>query len=949
MDGGTRILTKEVEGFATARRRLVLRLACVRGAWTAVAAALALVYADLICQFSPEARLVLAAASGATVLVLMAAAYRRSTRTRSEERMVARILESRDDSLQNDLINAIDFEDALKKGVAPEISSDLMRQEIELAAQKLRCVEDPAAVLKPPELRRDYRLLAGALILGLASAAAFPRVFGAILPRYIDPYGDHPPYCATRFAVEPASGTIDYGEDFPIRVVTSGRPVENVELVVEDAHGETISRQPMLDGGEEGFTKTLENVRDEARYYAAVERGRSKRYTLSITKNPRFDSVTASYAFPAYTHMQPKTRLLGSPGELKAYAGTTVTLSVTSNRPLKRGPIRVYGEAAEMTPTTDPHTVSGAFVIGKAGEFSARLIDVEGLESRADFAGTIAIIPDDKPEIAIVSPGHHSFATASAKVPLIIEAKDDLGIAKITLYRNLNDMPDAAKVLFESEGGDVFANPIEMLDLADLGLRPGDVIDYYATATDTLPESPQTAASPSYRLAIISDEEYKEFIQSETTAAELKDKYDALLEELDAIKAAQQDLAEKTKALQDTFAREGALSEDEQKQLQEAQAEQAKLRERAEALAKRMKDEAAAPAIFDIEQDYKKSLAELAERIARAGESMESSGEQMQQAETAPDAAQRTGAMRQSQESQQQALKELGESAQDYRDQIQKANEDLAKVYDLLSDVETFKQLYAAQQDLERQARTLKDIATPGMDEQIRLKELAEAQEQVRQGLEQLESDLREHARGVEEDYPKVAQDARDLADEMKERQIAGLMKGASDRMSAGDAAQGHGNAQQAMEQMQAMVNFAEMAQGAGSACELRLRIVMGKNPGMTMNQLGKSLARAAGMGPGFGMGSGGVGGMSASSAQFNVYGSESPTGKADKESPAGGRRMHDAQAAPVNPESLAGSIEEAPVPKSDDLDLETGGAERFMESYRTLIEAYFKRAAEEK
>ncbi|MBX7255617.1 MAG: hypothetical protein K1Y02_04570 [Candidatus Hydrogenedentes bacterium] len=947
MDSEALILTKAVEGFAAARRRQVLRLALVRGVWAAGVAMLALVYADLLLQLLPEARLFMTATAGATILAVVFAAYRWATRTPSEQRMIARILEVRDDSLQNDLINAIDFEDALKKGVTPDISSDLMRKEIDVAAQKLGSVTDPAEALKPPELTRDYWRLASVLVLCLALTAFFPRVFGAIIPRYLDPYGDHPPYCATNFVVEPAGGTIDYGEDYTVRVTTSGRDVDNVDLAVEDMQGNLISRQPMLDGGEEGFTKTFENVRDDVRYYAAIERGRSKRYALTLTKNPRFDSVVVSYEFPPYTHIQPKTRLLGTPAEVKAYAGTKVTLSVTSNRPLKGGPLNVYGEASEMTPTTDPNTVSGAFMLSKAGDFSAKLIDVDGLESRATYTGAIAVVPDEKPEIAVVSPGHHSFATPSAKVPLIIEAKDDLGIAKVTLYRNLNDMPDSSKILFTSDGGEVFANPIEVLDLADLGVRPGDIIDYYVTATDTLPDSPQTAASPSYRLAIISDDDYKEFMQSQTTAQELKDKYDALLNELDEIKSAQQALAEKTKALEEKLAREGSLSADEQKELQEAQAEQAKLKERADALAQKMKDEAAAPPIFDIEKDYKKALADMAERVARAGEMMQSSQENMQKAEAAQDAAQRAGALQQSQGNQQEALKELGETSQEYRDQIQKANEELAKVYDLMADVEVFKQLFAAQQDVERQARSLKSITTPTLDEQIRLKELADLQDQIRQGLEQLSKDLRTHAANVEKDYPKVAQDARDIADEMEQRKIAGLMKDAMDRMTAGDAPQGHGNAQRAVEEMKAMVKFAQMGQGAGSACEFRLRIMMGMNPGGTMGQLGKSLGSM--MGQGLGMGAGGQGGMSASSAQFNVYGSESPNGKPDKENPAGSRRMHDAQADPVAPESLAGSIEEAPIPKSYELDSESGGAERFMDSYRSLIEAYFRRAAEEK
>ena len=59
-------------------------------------------------------------------------------------------------------------------------------------------------------------------------------------------------------------------------------------------------------------------------------------------------------------------------------------------------------------------------------------------------------------------------------------------------YRNLYDIPDSDNLLFTSDGGEIFANPIEVHDLADLGLRPGDIIDYYATVTDTQPDSPHS-------------------------------------------------------------------------------------------------------------------------------------------------------------------------------------------------------------------------------------------------------------------------------------------------------------------------------------------------------------------------------------------------------------------------------------------------------------------------
>jgi hypothetical protein len=267
-------------------------------------------------------------------------------------------------------------------------------------------------------------------------------------------------------------------------------------------------------------------------------------------------------------------------------------------------------------------------------------------------------------------------------------------------------------------------------------------------------------------------------------------------------------------------------------------------------------------------------------------------------------------------------------------------------VYKLLNDMEAFKELFRAQQDLERQAKTYADEATPSLDRQIRLSQLSEAQQLVRQEMEKLKGRLRDHADEIQEDYPKVAQDARTIAGEIESRHIEGLMDSAAARRGAGQAYEGHGDARGAREQMEAMIQFVKQGGGAGSQCELRLRIQMGLNPGNTLGQLCKSMRPGFGLGQGLGMGAGS--GESSSATPFDVYGSETPTGRPDRESPAGGRRVHDAQAQAGASGLLAGSIEEAPESAPPPPDTVAEGGERFMEEYRALIEAYFKRAAEE-
>ncbi len=940
-------LRQKLHEFTLSWRRLVGALTLVRALWVAVLGVLTLVYADLLLILPAPVRMGVSGVFILTLIVVAVVTFRRHTRTASEDRLVARLVEQSTPDLHNDLINAVDFEEALAGEVHPGVSRDLMGHEIMVASDKVSRILH-VDTLRPPSLRGELRILAGELIVFAVLAFVFVEVFAAILPRYLDPAGDHPPYSPTRLAVEPANATVEYGANQIIHVTATGKKPKQMLLVLTESDGRTVSTLPMLDGGEGTYFQTIENIHTNLVYYAEIPRSRSKRYTLSLSKTPRIDSVAVTYTYPEYTHLPPKSRLLSkNDATLTAYAGTNVNLDLTSNRPLQGGPVEVNGKTLALTRSDDEATASVAFPLEQTGTIWARLVDVEGIESTDTFTGKIEIMPDKRPEVTVVSPGKHSFAIPDAQVPIVIEARDDLGIENIALFRSHNGSKDDRKNLYDGAGTEIFTSVTELLDFADLGVRPGDVIEYYATATDTLPDSPQTASTPAFQIAIISFEAYRDFMQKQLTAEDLKNKYDQILEKIEALAKTQETLEALTRDLEQKLAESGALSEEEQKLLEKAQEQQATLAKDAGDLAEELQQAARQPAIFDIEKEYKKSLQEFARRLEDAQEHMQAGRADMENARSASEGNAGRESLQQARRHQKDAMEQLGKSAEQFKEQIQQANEDLARVYKLLNDVEQFKQLYRAQQMLERQARTYKDLQTPDLDEQIRLKELAEAQDAIRENLGQLQEQLREHAAEIEADYPQVAQDARDIADGIETRQIPGLMEGASEKLSASNAPDGHADARAALEALESMIAFCQAAQGQGSQqCELRLKIQMALNPGNTLGQLAQSLG-APGLGQGFGMGGQG-GGMASSAVPFDVYGSDAFGNPRDPEHSSISRRQVNAQAQPEPSESLAGSFEELATAKNEDFQVDVDGGERVVEEYRPLIEAYFRGLAGE-
>ncbi|HRK35118.1 MAG TPA: hypothetical protein PLJ47_11035, partial [Candidatus Hydrogenedentes bacterium] len=177
-------LAQTVRRYAASRRRRVGALACVRAAWLAIAALLALVYIDVLVQLGPQARLYLLGIAALGLAGIAVITYRRHARAQSEQRLVARLLEQGDSNLGNDLINALEFEELLARDAPLTASKPLMRRGVSLASEKAAHVTH-TEILAPPSLRRESRFVMLGMATLAVSAVVFAGVFQAVLPRYL--------------------------------------------------------------------------------------------------------------------------------------------------------------------------------------------------------------------------------------------------------------------------------------------------------------------------------------------------------------------------------------------------------------------------------------------------------------------------------------------------------------------------------------------------------------------------------------------------------------------------------------------------------------------------------------------------------------------------------------------------------------------------------------------
>ena len=934
------------------RRWNVWRLILVRSLWVGLASVILCFYLDAVLQLGPRMRLTLNAASAAAVIATALLTWWRLNRTTARDKMLARLVECEHPELGNDLTNAIDFEGRLKGGRREAASLALMQKGIERGAQSFGQVETLES-LKPPTLRRESFVLVGILAAWAICAIIFYPWMFAEVPRFLSPFADHPPYSPTRLVVNPAGAVVDYGKNITINVTARGRMPKDVSLVVANpADGQTTSI-PMFKSEDGKYFQTIEDVRSDLTYWAAVERGRSKYYRIDLCKSPRIESVQVRYCYPGYSRLPERNASLSrEDNTLKAYKGTQVMMTVRSNRPLGGGTVSIGGQTYACAGQAD-ETATGEFPLTGQGDFSLSVTDTEGNASTEPFKGKVSIIPDNKPMVSIVSPAVQSLAIPTAKIPVVIEAQDDLGIGDVSLFRSHNESEDARKHLLKNAAG-TFVSVAETLDLADLGVRPGDVIDFYATATDSLPESPQTMASEPYRIQIISEEEYAQMMRNQMTAKDLRPKYDNIINQMNQLVAAQEQLARETQALKESLAQAGEAppSQSDQERLADLERRQNELAEKTQSLAKKLEEESRNPPVVDIEKDYKQFLAEFSQRMTTAEDHMGKSAGEMNQGAKA--GAQCPTHLAVAMDEQKKALEELGAQTQEMKDKIQQANREIEKVIKLMADVETFKALYVGQKNVTRQTKSYGEVEAQDLDTRTRLAELGDRETSLQKQLDTLKGQFREHGQEIEQEYPKVADDAARIADEIEQRKIPDLMQTGAGFLTRGSGVQGYPNVLEALKQMAAMISFCESAGGKGCEnCEFRLKIQMALNPGDTLNQLSQGLSMGQGMGSGL-MGALGRGASGFAGGQSNiaVFGNEtfgedmltdSSLISAEKKAEA------QAIALPERRDSLAGNIEELTPQSKRDVDADVKGDARMMAEYRQLIEAYFRRLAEER
>jgi hypothetical protein len=864
----------------------------------------------------------------------------------------ARLLESRHPRLGSKLINLLQLRAQAQDPALAPLTRDLAALAISGYAEELRHepIEQLARTDRLGIEAKHAALGLGGFALLLALLFNITRVE---IPRFFDPFGDHPPYSFTRLEIsDPATdgAQVIYNQGLLITARSSGhRPGELFLSYFPAGQPEQVTTVPMFDKGERGFTQQIDSIRTDLVVFAHTKNRHalSKQRRIAVVLTPRLEKAWVKITPPVYTGLPPDEKPL-SFKNIKALAGSTLEFRLASNRPLSSGHVAVSTttgvEGLTLTPSAEGE-VLGSMVAMVPAQLQFSLLDRDGHPSQEAWESTLTVTHDLPPEVQVTNPNTDSFVAMDFKAEPVIEASDDYGVKTVRIHTARNGVFGEPRV-FTPERVALHARETVVFNFQEMGLASGDTVSVFAEAIDTAPE-PHIARSKTITFTVITTEEYNAFLRERTDLADIEAKYTKLVNALHDLVEAQKKLGEEIAAMKDqlTKARTDAEKAAVQQKLDELLAKQEALNKQLNQLADTMENFVRDQPLYDIEAELKNTLAEKAQEIR---DSTKANAEALEGAASAAPAGQQPPSQEMLDElkkASDEQLARLGATEQEARDEVLQPLEDLSLLHEIIKDINRFKELYAAQQELAKQAQAYNRSTPLNREDQLALRDLAAQEKQIGDQLDAVEQKLWEDGKAAAEKFPKAAESAQGIAQRMGDLKLQTLANQATREMLAGQGGNGANLAETLRGEMEKLFSQCN-GQGEGMNNELDqyLGIQRAMKPANNFRQMMQTRKFGSGFKAGFGgQGNGGADGYAVTTGPNpNVLGNEARISESEK-AQLSGNGKNNASPNSAEPSVALDKADIVEGMQAVNRESEAVQGETTIEQYSDLVEKYFK------
>ncbi len=913
--------------------------------------------ADVLLHLSAPMRLRLSAGFCALLLGTLLRALWVGCFKRTPLAQTARVLEARDPRLGSKLINILQLRAQTTDLQLEPLTRELAGYAVAESAREIAPV-DFQALTGTDRPAREAKRLALALASSLAILGFAHDITGTEVPRFLDPFGDHPPYSFTRITItEPAVDNVPvvYGQNAMIAAQTHGhRPTDLFVTFFPPGEPDKAVTVPMFDKGAQGFAQQIEGVKTDLIVVAHSKNRHSlsTQRRIAVQRTPRLEKATLKINSPAYTRLAPEERDVPMGKSVKALEGSRIEVRLESNRPLRAGRVELVKGPGDVETialsTATERAVNGGFTVEKPGLLRFSLVDESGNPSSETWECSLQVTHDLPPEVQVTNPSSDSFVAMDFKVEPAFEATDDYGVDSLRIHQGLNGKFGDARVI-NYEGIARKVRETQPLDLASMNLKSGDQISFFAEAMDNAPDV-HLARSQTVTMTVITVEEYNDFLRERTDMDEIAAKYSDLLKKLQDLIEEQKKLSEQSAALE----KEVEAASDKtaaQTKLDALLAKQNELNSQLNKLAETMETSVRKEPLYDVEKELGDTLKKQAEQIRASTKSNDEAAKDIAQ-RSAPPNAQRAidqPMLNDFKKASEEQLARLGAANEKAQENIVQPLVDMALLQQIMEDINRFKEVDAAQKLVASQARAYDRPGPLIREDQLALKDLAAMEKRIGEEVALVQDQLAEDGKAAMEKFPKAGQSAQNLAEKMKGLRLPNYAGTAMDAMLAGKGKDGAQLAKELSEQMDKM--FSECngtSPNMSNELDQYMKIQRGMKPGRNFKQMMQSRKFGNGGKPGFGMAQGqtgpdGQGGYAMEAApEAPVLGNESRPNNSRSKRP--GEKGFSKQAPDMNKSGVAvGESDVLKETKPTTRESDAAQSESSFEQYHDLVERYFK------
>lgn len=395
-------------------------------------------------------------------------------------------------------------------------------------------------------------LLAMLIPLFLMAALRFiwPQAFAIISSRLIHPATDIAPYSPLNFTLEPSKPSAIYGGEILISAeITGAKLTRSVEILIRQPRTGAMLRLPAFRESATRYSRKLNGLTEPVEIAFTSGKARSKWHLVDILLEPNILNGIVRIAPPAYTGLTESEFPLDT-NEIAAMEGSSVTLELTSNRPLSSGNLILTPDTAAgslmVTETfsasiLSAQTASFTWTATRSGRISATLRDLLGTPSPRPLDLAFRTMPDLPPSVELSEPPAWILATPKSVISVTGRAQDDFALSRVHIVRTLSGFRDRSRIVAPALR-DKSYDYADKLNLDELGLKAGQTIELMLDATDHNPSLLGQGSSELSRIQIISEDQYAEYIRARTTINEFANRFQAAYDAMNHARKALEEL-----------------------------------------------------------------------------------------------------------------------------------------------------------------------------------------------------------------------------------------------------------------------------------------------------------------------------------------------------------------------------------------------------------------------